>query len=42
MEKLIDVVNKLQYSYNAAGSTLLQLPQIVVVGEQVNNIDLQL
>ncbi|CAG7724837.1 unnamed protein product [Allacma fusca] len=34
MEKLIPVINKLQDVFNTAGTALVQLPQIVVVGEQ--------
>lgn len=36
MNNLIPVINKLQKVFNAAGTALIQLPQIVVVGMQVN------
>lgn len=36
MEALIPVINKLQDVFNAVGSDSIQLPQIVVLGSQVN------
>lgn len=36
MEALIPVVNKLQDVFNTVGSDSIQLPQIVVLGSQVN------
>ena len=36
MENLIPVINKLQEVFSVVGSETLQLPQIVVVGTQVN------
>lgn len=36
MEALIPVVNKLQDVFNTVGSDSIQLPQIVVLGTQVN------
>ena len=36
MEQLIPVINKLQDVFNTVGSEAIQLPQIVVVGTQVN------
>ena len=35
MEQLIPVINKLQGVFNTVGSEAIQLPQIVVVGTQV-------
>lgn len=37
MEALIPVINKLQDVFNTIGSESIQLPQIVVVGTQVDN-----
>jgi dynamin 1-like protein len=37
MEALIPVVNKLQDVFNTVGSDSIQLPQIVVLGSQVND-----
>lgn len=36
MEALIPVINKLQDVFNTIGTDAIQLPQIVVVGSQVN------
>lgn len=36
MEALIPVINKLQDVFNTVGADTIQLPQIVVVGTQVN------
>lgn len=36
MEALIPVINKLQDVFNTVGSDSIQLPQIVVLGSQVN------
>lgn len=36
MEALIPVINKLQDVFNTVGATVLQLPQIVVLGTQVS------
>ncbi len=36
MEALIPVINKLQDVFNTVGADVIQLPQIVVVGNQVN------
>uniref|UniRef100_A0A0L8FG76 Uncharacterized protein n=1 Tax=Octopus bimaculoides TaxID=37653 RepID=A0A0L8FG76_OCTBM len=36
MEHLIPVINKLQDVFNTVGSETIQLPQIVVIGSQVN------
>lgn len=38
MEALIPVVNKLQDVFNTVGSDAIQLPQIIVLGSQVNKI----
>ena len=38
MEHLIPVINKLQDVFNTVGSETIQLPQIVVIGTQVNFI----
>lgn len=38
MEALIPVVNKLQDVFNTVGSDAIQLPQIIVLGSQVNII----
>lgn len=38
MEALIPVINKLQDVFNTVGADAIQLPQIVVVGAQVNKI----
>ena len=35
MENLIPVINKLQDVFNTVGSETMQLPQIVVIGTQV-------
>jgi dynamin 1-like protein len=35
MEQLIPVINKLQDVFNTVGTEAVQLPQIVVVGTQV-------
>jgi len=35
MESLIPVINKLQDVFNTVGTDSIQLPQIVVVGSQV-------
>jgi len=37
MEALIPVINKLQDVFNTVGATVLQLPQIVVLGTQVSS-----
>lgn len=37
MEALIPVINKLQDVFNTVGSDAIHLPQIVVLGSQVNN-----
>lgn len=39
MEALIPVINKLQDVFNTVGSDSIQLPQIVVLGSQVNYIN---
>lgn len=39
MEALIPVINKLQDVFNAIGSDVIQLPQIVVLGTQVRIIN---
>lgn len=36
MESLIPVINKLQDVFNTVGTETIQLPQIVVIGAQVN------
>lgn len=36
MDQLIPIINKLQDVFNTVGSEAIQLPQIVVVGSQVN------
>ena len=36
MESLIPVINKLQDVFNTVGSETMQLPQIVVIGTQVD------
>lgn len=36
MEALIPVINKLQDVFNTVGADIIQLPQIAVVGTQVN------
>lgn len=36
MEALIPVINKLQDVFNTVGSDAIHLPQIVVIGSQVN------
>lgn len=36
MEALIPVINKLQDVFNTVGSDSIQLPQIIVLGSQVN------
>lgn len=41
MEALIPVVNKLQDVFNTVGSDSIQLPQIVVLGTQVNEIKIK-
>lgn len=38
METLIPVINKLQDVFNTLGADLIKLPQIVVVGVQVNDL----
>jgi len=35
MEELIPVINKLQDVFNTVGTEAIQLPQIVVIGNQV-------
>lgn len=42
MEALIPVINKLQDVFNTVGATVLQLPQIVVLGTQVSRLFLSL
>ena len=37
MENLIPVLNKLQEVFNTTGTETIQLPQIVVIGTQVNS-----
>lgn len=37
MEALIPVINKLQDVFNTVGADAIQLPQIIVLGTQVNN-----
>jgi hypothetical protein len=39
MEALIPVVNKLQDVFNTVGSDSIQLPQIVVLGSQVGEVE---
>lgn len=41
MEALIPVINKLQDVFNTVGADAIQLPQIVVVGDQVNKITMK-
>lgn len=36
MDSLIDVINELQNVFKTVGSEVIQLPQIVVIGNQVN------
>lgn len=36
MEALIPVINKLQDVFNTVGADAIQLPQIIVLGTQVN------
>ena len=38
MESLIPVINKLQDVFNTVGTDAIQLPQIVVVGSQVGQL----
>ena len=40
MEALIPVINKLQDVFNTVGSDAIQLPQIVVIGAQVNILEI--
>lgn len=42
MEALIPVVNKLQDVFNTVGSDSIQLPQIVVLGSQVNYLKIKI
>ena len=37
MESLIPVINKLQDVFNTVGTDTIQLPQIVVIGNQVKD-----
>lgn len=39
MESLIPVINKLQDVFNTVGAECVQLPQIVVVGTQVESLE---
>lgn len=41
MEALIPVINKLQDVFNTVGSDSIQLPQIIVLGSQVNQCNIQ-
>jgi len=38
MDSLIPILNKLQDVFNTVGTETIQLPQIVVVGSQVNEL----
>ena len=39
MESLIPIINKLQDVFNTVGTDTIQLPQIVVIGNQVRNFE---
>ena len=40
MDSLITIINKLQDVFNTIGAETIQLPQIVVVGNQVSRFEL--